>query len=60
MAQIPGPGSYMPSDVKNKAPAYKLGTGQRGVVDKESKLVPGPGSYEPMDRAVRGSAPGWG
>ena len=59
-AYVPGPGTYLPTDIKSKAPAYRLGTEQRGKIDKEARLIPGPGSYEPMDKATRGTAPGWG
>lgn len=56
----PGPGSYMPGDVKSKAPSYRLGTAQRGREDREAQLVPGPGSYNPADNVARGGTSGWG
>jgi len=57
----PGPGAYTPGFFKN-APAYRIGTQQRGKLAVEALKVPGPGAYNPGDRTVsyRQNTPGWG
>jgi len=57
----PGPGEYQPKlNYLTKAPEYKIGTSQRVIVDKETRLKPGPGQYHPDKIGyVRPKSPQW-
>ena len=48
----PGPGQYSPvSDtLKNKAPAYVLGTGPKMGKMERNTVAPGPGQYSPATK----------
>jgi hypothetical protein len=40
--------AYNPRGIDNKS-SIKIGTSQRGQMDREALLIPGPGSYDPRD-----------
>lgn len=55
----PGPGTYEPSIIKHKAPAYRLGTENRTKEKVKTEPLPGPGSYEPNYKISKSNLPKW-
>ncbi len=52
-SEVPGPGTYEGKDyaVKQSAPSYKIGTGEKTSKDMTTRReVPGPGQYSPESK----------